>query len=43
MTNEHQRHTDGSPNGIYGKFDKEYPLSETYGDEGKCFTFLLQC
>lgn len=28
------RHTDGSPNGIYGKFDKNAPLAETYGDSG---------
>ena len=40
MTNEHQRHTDGSPNGIYGKFDKEYPLSETYGDSGSASRFF---
>jgi site-specific DNA-methyltransferase (adenine-specific) len=40
MTSEHQRHTDGSPNGIYGKFDKEYPLSETYGDSGSASRFF---
>ena len=40
MTNEHQRHTDGSPNGIYGKFDKEHPLSETYGDSGSAARFF---
>ncbi len=40
MTSEHQRHTDGSPNGIYGKFDKEHPLSETYGDSGSASRFF---
>ena len=40
MTSEHQRHTDGSPNGIYGKFDKDYPLSETYGDSGSASRFF---
>lgn len=40
MTNEHQRHTDGSPNGIYGKFDVNHPLSETYGDEGSASRFF---
>ena len=40
MTSEHQRHTDGSPNGIYGKFDKEHPLGETYGDSGSASRFF---
>lgn len=40
MTSEHQRHTDGSPNGIYGKFNKEHPLSETYGDSGSASRFF---
>ena len=40
MTSQHQRHTDGSPNGIYGKFDKEHPLSETYGDSGSASRFF---
>jgi len=34
MKTTHKRHTDGSPNGIYGKFDPNYPISETYGDTG---------
>ena len=40
MTSQHQRHTDGSPNGIYGKFDKEHPLSDTYGDSGSASRFF---
>lgn len=40
MTSQHQRNTDGSPNGIYGKFDKEHPLSETYGDSGSAARFF---
>lgn len=40
MTSEHQRHTDGSPNGIYGKFDINHPLAETYGDEGSASRFF---
>src|SRR5690554_8217930 len=40
MTSEHQRHTDGSRKGIYGKFDKEHPLSETYGDSGSASVFF---
>ena len=40
MTNEHQRHTDGSPNGIYGKFDVNHPLGETYGDNGSASRFF---
>ncbi|MCK9319545.1 DNA methyltransferase [Methanoculleus sp.] len=40
MTSQHQRHTDGSPNGIYGKFDVNHPLSETYGDEGSASRFF---
>ena len=34
------RTTDGSPNGIYGKFDVEHPLSETYGDSGNAARFF---
>lgn len=34
MKYSHKRHTDGSPNGIYGKFDPNYPITETYGDSG---------
>lgn len=40
MTSEHQRHTDGSPNGIYGKFDVNHPLAETYGDSGNASRFF---
>ena len=34
------RHTDGSPNGIYGKFDINHPLGETYGDSGSASRFF---
>jgi len=34
------RHTDGSPNGIYGKFDVNHPLGETYGDSGSASRFF---
>jgi DNA modification methylase len=37
------RTTNGSPNGIYGKFDEEHPLSETYGDSGSAARFFKQC
>jgi DNA modification methylase len=40
MTSNHNRHTDGSPNGIYSKFDVNHPLSETYGDEGSAARFF---
>jgi len=40
MTSKHNRHTDESPNGIYGKFDVNHPLSETYGDEGSAARFF---
>src|SRR5690554_1020142 len=40
MTSQHQRPTDGSPNGIYGKFDENYPLGETYGDSGSASRFF---
>ncbi|HXJ97632.1 MAG TPA: site-specific DNA-methyltransferase, partial [Gelidibacter sp.] len=40
MTSQHQRHTDGSPNGIYGKFDVNHPLGETYGDSGSAARFF---
>ena len=36
----HKRTTDGSPNGIYGKFDSDHPLSETYGDSGSAARFF---
>jgi len=36
----HKRHTDGSPNGIYGKFNPEHPLSESYGDQGGASRFF---
>lgn len=40
MTSEHTRHTDGSPHGIYGKFDASHPLTETYGDTGSASRFF---
>lgn len=40
MTSEHKRHTDGSSNGIYGKFDINHPIGETYGDEGGASRFF---
>jgi len=40
MNDNHTRHTNGSPNGIYGKFDVNYPLSETIGDEGSASRFF---
>ncbi len=40
MTPNHTRTTDGSPNGIYGKFDVNHPLSETYGDSGSAARFF---
>jgi DNA modification methylase len=40
MTPQHTRHTNGSPNGIYGKFDEEHPLGETYGDSGSASRFF---
>lgn len=40
MLPKHTRSTDGSPNGIYGKFDINHPLAETYGDEGFASRFF---
>lgn len=40
MNGSHKRSTDGSPNGIYGKFDSEHPLSETFGDSGSAARFF---
>lgn len=40
MNEGHKRSTDGSPNGIYGKFDSEHPLSETFGDSGSAARFF---
>lgn len=40
MTSNHNRTTDGSPNGIYGKFDVNHPLAETYGDLGGASRFF---
>ncbi len=40
MSESHKRSTDGSPNGIYGKFDSEHPLSETFGDSGSAARFF---
>lgn len=40
MTSNHNRTTDGSPNGIYGKFDINHPLAETYGDSGGASRFF---
>jgi DNA modification methylase len=36
----HRRKTNGSPNGIYGKFNPEHPLTESYGDEGGASRFF---
>ena len=43
MTSNHKRTTDGSKNGIYGKFDVNHPLAETYGDKGGASRFFKQC
>ncbi len=43
MGNWNTRHTDGSPNGIYGKFDINHELGETYGDSGSASRFFKQC
>ncbi len=40
MGPQHTRHTDGSPNGIYGKFDINHELGETYGDSGSVARFF---
>jgi len=40
MTPKNTRHTDGSPNGIYGKFDIEHPLGTTFGDSGSAARFF---
>jgi site-specific DNA-methyltransferase (adenine-specific) len=40
MTSNHKRTTDGSKIGIYGKFDVNYPLAETYGDKGGASRFF---
>lgn len=40
MTPNHKRTTDGSKNGIYGKFDVNHPLAETYGDKGGASRFF---
>jgi site-specific DNA-methyltransferase (adenine-specific) len=40
MGKQHTRHTDGSPNGIYGKFDINHELGETYGDSGNASRFF---
>ena len=40
MTANHSRTTNGSPNGIYGKFDVNHPLAETYGDKGGASRFF---
>lgn len=37
-----KRSTDGSPNGIYGKFDIDAPLQETIGDSGGASRFFYQ-
>lgn len=36
-----KRSTAGSPNGIYGKFDINSPLTETYGDSGGASRFFF--
>lgn len=43
MGPQHTRHTDGSPNGIYGKFDVNHELGETYGDSGSASRFFKTC
>lgn len=43
MGPQHTRHTDGSPNGIYGKFDVNHELGETYGDSGNASRFFMSC
>lgn len=35
-----ERNTEESPHGIYGKFNKEHPLAETYGDSGSAARFF---
>lgn len=40
MGPQHTRTTDGSPHGIYGKFNAEHPLAETIGDEGSASRFF---
>jgi site-specific DNA-methyltransferase (adenine-specific) len=40
MKSTHTRHTDGSPNGIYGKFNPNHPIGETYGDTGGASRFF---
>lgn len=40
MNSNHTRHTNGSPNGIYGAFDIEHPLKETIGDSGSAARFF---
>ena len=40
MSSKHTRHTDESPHGIYGKFDINHPLGETYGDSGTAARFF---
>ena len=42
MGPQHKRHTDGSPNGIYGKFNPNHELGETYGDKGGASRFFYQ-
>jgi site-specific DNA-methyltransferase (adenine-specific) len=36
----HKRQTNGSPIGIYGKFNPKHPLSESYGDKGGASRFF---
>jgi len=44
MGPEHTRHTDGSKNGIYGKFDINHPLGKTPADSGsKSRYFDVDC
>lgn len=40
MLSTQKRTTDGSPNGIYGKFDVDAPLQETIGDSGGASRFF---
>lgn len=41
MLSTSKRSTDGSPNGIYGKFDINHPLQETIGDSGGASRFFF--
>jgi DNA modification methylase len=42
MGPNHTRHTDGSPNGIYGKFDVNHELQEPIGDSGSASRYFFR-